>query len=172
MKHIKLIKWSLITLFTLTILALGFIKTVRWFDDNQVVLTFPIQVNIYKPVQVVKRELLRPQIIEAYNELPTIKDLTPVGKMICDTWGVYDCRVALAVAKAESNMKVDAIGINSSSVDIGLFQINSVHLKKPECSLDKIVTAEGNIACAYSIWQDQGWRPWVTFTNGSFKNNL
>ena len=145
----------------------------NWFNANRFLFQAPIEITLHKPLQIVKRELLRPQIIEVVNELPELKDLTPVEVKICNKWGSYECKIAVSVARAESGMRHDAIGVNTNgSVDIGLFQINSIHYKKDECSLDKIVTVDGNIDCAYSIWEASGWSPWVVFQTGAFKGEL
>ena len=170
-KRIILVIASVILLISM-LLALV-IQTNNWFNDNKFLFQSPIQITLHKPVQIVKRELLKPTIIEIVNEIPTLKDLTPIEEYICEKWGAYECKIALAVAKAESGLRKDAIGVNTNkTVDIGIFQINSIHYKKDECSLEKVVTAEGNVDCAFSIWEEQSWQPWVAFTNGSFKSKL
>lgn len=146
-----------------------------WFNENKFIFQSPVTVTFNKPVQIVKRELLRPQIIEIVNELPEMKDLTPIESYICDDrhWGLLNCRIALAVAKAESNLRADTFNVNTNgSIDIGIFQINSVHYKKPGCSLQDVTDPYKNVDCAYQIWKDSGFHPWSVFKNGSFKEEL
>ena len=170
---VKLIKYSLGVIGSLLLTLWLVVIINNWFNDNKFLFQSPIQITLHKPVQIVKRELLKPTIIEIVNEIPTLKDLTPIEEYICEKWGAYECKIALAVAKAESGLRKDAIGVNTNkTVDIGIFQINSIHYKKDECSLEKVVTAEGNVDCAFSIWEEQSWQPWVAFTNGSFKSKL
>ena len=94
-------------------------------------------------------------------------------KYICDKWGIADCKIALAVAKAESGMREQAFNINTNNtVDIGIFQINSIHFNKEGCSLKEITDAYKNVDCAYQIYKASGWNAWSAFNNSSFKNNL
>lgn len=163
---------STLTLFVLAGLYTLLVIMNTWFNEHKFIFQSPVTITFNKPVQVVKRELLRPQIIEVYNELPTIKDLTPIEEYICDKWGPYDCKVALSIARTESGMRADAIGINANSVDLGIYQINSVHYKKPGCSLQEVADPYKNVDCAYSIWLEQGWNPWTVWKSGAFKENL
>ena len=83
-------------------------------------------------------------------------------------------RIALAVSKAENGTRQpDRFNINTNgTIDIGIFQINSVHFKREGCSLAEIVDAYKNVDCAYQIWQEQGWNPWVAFTTNKYLGHL
>ena len=74
----------------------------------------------------------------------------------------------LAIAKAESNFKNDAVNVNKNgSRDCGIFQINSIHgydcewLKDPHNNLD----------AARKVYEKQGLRAWATY-NYAIRNNL
>jgi len=77
------------------------------------------------------------------------------------------------VARAESGWLSSATNDNTNtSVDYGLFQINSIHAA---------ILAGGNWAdpqdnakMAYKVWTDAGrkWSPWVTYWSGSYKKFL
>ena len=160
------------SIFTLFVLAGILTKAVSsFFDSNRLVFNRPVEVKLTAPIKIEARvpEVVKETLILDYPEEVD----TPIEKYICEKWGPYDCRTALAIAKAESGLREDAININTNdTIDVGVFQINSVHFKKPGCSLKEIVNAEKNIDCAYSIWKAQHWQPWVAFLNSSFKKHL
>lgn len=66
----------------------------------------------------------------------------------------------VAIARAESRFKPDAININrDGSVDIGIFQINSVHGYDREWLKD----VRNNLTAAREIYEKQGLTAWATF---------
>jgi hypothetical protein len=143
----------------------------QWFEHHRLLFHSPIEVALFQPVRVEER---KPEIIieKFLLDYPDEID-TPIEKYICEKWGPFDCKTALAIAKAESGIREDAININANNtIDYGIFQINSVHFKKPGCSMKDLVIEEKNVDCAYSIWKAQGWTPWVAFNNGNFKTHL
>src|SRR3972149_4069999 len=85
----------------------GIQQVAKWFNENQIIFN-----------QVKKVALTYPEEID-----------TPIEKYICERFGPYQCINALAIAKSESSLREDAIGININSIDIGIFQINSIHFK-------------------------------------------
>lgn len=96
--------------------------------------------------------------------------------MICaKSW---DCNTALAVAKAESGMRCDAIGdghiaFTKNEIEYGksygVFQIRYL-VGRPDPS--KLLDCAFNINHAHGMYLAQGWRPWSAFTNGSYKKFL
>lgn len=77
--------------------------------------------------------------------------------------------VMIAIAKAESNLDPKAININTNkSIDIGLFQINSVHDKEQL----KLFDVDTNIEVAREIYEKQGLQAWASFNNKSFMKFL
>lgn len=169
----KILKITGIIGFSMITTLLAVIQVNKWFEKNKFFFQWPLQLTLHKPIQIVERELLRPQIIEVVNELPQIKDLTPIEEYICDTFGPYDCRLALAVFSAESNLREDAYNCNSNgSLDLGPAQINSVHWEKEGCGLQDLVDPYKNIECAKQIYDASGFGAWTVFKNGAFKSKL
>ena len=73
----------------------------------------------------------------------------------------------LAIMRAESgcNPRSDNTGLNrDGSNDKGLFQINSIHGFSDAERLDPI----RNIEIAFRIWQNQGYRAWSAYSNGTY----
>ena len=167
-------EYSVIALGTVLLtcgLAYNGLKRVNtWYDGHQLVFNRPVSVIFKKPIEVKERQIEIKQIVEVINEIPNPVDLhTDAEKYIYEKFGIEDYKVAIAVAKAESGMKEGRIGINTNNtIDVGEFQINSIHFNRPGCSLKEVATTRGNIDCAYQIFKEQGWNPWVAFKNGNF----
>jgi hypothetical protein len=144
-----------------------------FFENNYLQFNRVLNIEIKRPIEIKKKEILSPivkyiELIDYPNEIDT-----PLEEYICKKFGPFECKTALAIAKAESGLKEDAVNINKNgTIDIGIFQINSVHFNQEGCSLKDIVFAEKNVDCAHKIFEKQGWEPWVAFINGSFKKQL
>lgn len=76
-----------------------------------------------------------------------------------------ECKTALAVSLAENGTRacnrVSKPNSNGST-DYGIFQINSVHLKKG-WTIEELKDCRKNIDYAYQIYQKQYFYPWVTY---------
>lgn len=81
--------------------------------------------------------------------------------------------MALAISQAENGTRqCDRTNINkNNSLDIGVFQINTVHLKKG-WKLTDLTDCHKNVDYAYTIFKAQGWTPWVTYNIGAYKKFL
>lgn len=145
-----------------------------WFDKNQITtkpilqisakVNKPIQVTPRQPVEKPNEELVK---MVAENEKPEL------AKYICEKFGEANCAVALAVAKAESGMRCDALNINVGSADLGVFQLNTIHLAKGGgWTLSKMGDCYGNVDLAYELWKQNGWGAWVAYTNRSYLAKL
>jgi Lysozyme like domain len=143
-----------------------------WFDTHTLQFNKMIQVQLQKPIEVKDRETQTKEIIQVVNELPEYDQLNDIEKYICDKWGSYKCATAIAIAKSESGLREQAIGINDNSIDVGIFQINSVHFSKEGCSLKELVDAKKNVDCAYKIYEASGWNAWSVYKSGVFKEKL
>lgn len=155
-------------------LLVSFWKAVNsWYDSHYFQFNQPVKITLAKPVEIKERKLETTQIVEIVEQIPTLDNLQPIEQYICEKWGVYDCKTALAIARAESGMREDAININTNNtIDVGIYQINSVHFKKDGCNLKDLVDQYKNVDCAYQIYEAQGWSPWVAFKTGSFAGHL
>lgn len=139
------------------------IKIDDFFDHYTLELASPIKVVFQTPVQVVERKAKIKYVKEFIESLP--KPETPLDNYICEKFG-NECQIALLVARAESNMNEEAININKNgTIDMGIFQINSVHWKKEGCNPKSLLDARKNVNCAYKIFQGSGWEAWATFKN-------
>ena len=94
-------------------------------------------------------------------------------------------KIALAVAKGESGLKVDAKGWNCRygkkstsckvadrgkawSVDCGLYQINVIAKECPE----HLLNPDENIQVARKMYEARKWSPWVAFNNKQYLNHI
>lgn len=79
--------------------------------------------------------------------------------------------MALAISQAENGSRrcdrVSPVNTNGS-VDIGIFQINAT-AHRAKASIDQLKDCTINIKIAKQIFDRQGWSPWVTYNNGSYK---
>ncbi len=163
-------KIALITLFVIGVLtAIAFLvsKVALWFDNNKLIIKSPIVITTQKMVSVTPRvtQVVSPIVVIDYPEEVD----TDIEKYICQKFGLMDCKMALAIAKAESGLKCDAIGINADSADIGVFQLNTAHLKRGgNWTLANMGDCYRNVDLAYELWKEQGFSPWVAFNTGAY----
>lgn len=155
-------------------LYFSFRGAVDFFDGYTFVFRPMIEVQVNQPVSVIERRPRVETVVQIINALEPLDSASlPIEKYICEKFGAYDCKTAIAIARAESGMREDAIHANTNgTVDIGIFQINSVHFSKIGCSLKELAVAESNVDCAYLIWERQGWKPWAVYGNGAFTKEL
>lgn len=91
-----------------------------------------------------------------------------IEQEIADVFG-SESRLALAVAKAESSLNPMAVNRNrNGSKDIGIFQINDRH----GWSDEELFDWRTNIRIAKELRDSRGWREWVVFNNGTYKQFL
>jgi hypothetical protein len=145
-----------------------------WFDAHEIRFNKVIQVQTQWPITIVERQVAITQIVQVMNQIPNPVDLkTDTEKYIYERFGLSDFKLAIAIARAESGLREDAININTNNtIDVGIFQINSIHFKKAGCSLKEVATMKGNVDCAYQIYKASGWSPWVAFSTGAFIDKL
>ena len=83
--------------------------------------------------------------------------------------------VAVAIVKAESGLRADAVNPNNSNgtIDIGCWQVNSVHLKKKTVTIDELLDCKKATDWVYeNLYLYQGFSPWVAFNSGSYLAKL
>lgn len=83
-----------------------------------------------------------------------------------------DADKAIWMARCESGLRKDAINTKNrnGSVDYGVFQINSVHIKRHGDEFTK--DWRENVRVAKKIYDEQGFRPWVCAKAIGEKNYL
>lgn len=97
---------------------------------------------------------------------------TAIEKLICSK--DWDCKLAIAIFKAESGLRCEAVGdghlkVGEYGASYGIAQIRYLKGRpKPEQLLD----CEFNINYAYGMYKAQGWKPWSAYTNGAYKKHL
>lgn len=133
----------------------------------------PVKVKFQTPVYATRRTATIITITAAAKTSSDINPLTPDQQYLCNKFGA-DCKIALAIFRAESGMNHNAIGINKNgSVDFGCMQINSVHLKNIDTSTVNLLNCHDNIDVAYKIFtQQKNFSAWTAYTNGSYKKYL
>lgn len=88
-----------------------------------------------------------------------------VYKLIC-SYG-WNCKTALAIARAESGLNCKAIHLNRNNTeDFGLMQINSIHAAKYQGR--DIFDPQVNLDVAFQIYKASGWHAWATFNDKSY----
>lgn len=162
--------------------AYGLVQYGEWSLSWKRIWQLPVVVKLQVPTYVAKREpvyMLSPLAEEVIN--PLVKDMTPIEKKICDKWGAYECKTALAVFRCESGLRKEAV--NWETKDIGTTQINWPIWEKPikekfGYTLVDMFDEDKNLEVAYWIY-DRGdgtegdgmgnYSAWVAFTSGSFR---
>lgn len=147
--------------------------TNRFFEQNTFKFQSPVQFQ--KPMWVEKRPVALSNPIFSHAEAAVETEYSdPLEQMIFDKFNAkFGKKVgheAVAVSWAENGTRVcDRVNINKKdkSWDIGLFQINSIHLKR--FKLERLVSCEQNVEVAIQIYSEQGWNPWVAYNNGNWK---
>lgn len=168
-------KAILITAVGLCVVFIGFIafKSVAlWFDYNRIVYR-PLDINIQTPkISIEERPLLNPVIeVMAYP----VEVENDIEQYICDTFGTYECQVAIAVMRAESKGNAEAWNYNTNgTLDIGLWQINEINWDTCNMTMKDLLDPYKNTDCAKIMYDrsDESFSPWVAFWTGSFKEEL
>src|SRR3990167_3875267 len=178
-------KTKIFALLGVFILAVGLgyqsVKRVNeWFTSHELVFNQVVNLELKRPIEIIEREVATQEIIRIIETIPAPEDLeTDIEHYIYEKFGIENYRLALAIAMAESHMNCNAIGLNETSVDLGLFQVNSLWLK--DYSLLQLADCKGNVDAAYRIW-DRGdgeegngkgsFNPWTVAKNGAYLKYL
>ena len=138
----------------------------NFFDKNYLQFNKVLTVILKVPVEIKKRV---PQVKTLVLDYPGEID-TPIKKYICDKFGPYDCKVALAINASEGNFVDEVFHVNNNStIDFGCWQINQIHIKSGS------ITAKDALDCYKATdWafnkfkRDGGWGAWVGYTSGKY----
>lgn len=87
----------------------------------------------------------------------------------------WDIRIMMAIARAE-NRNCDPLKHNLTNTEnhgvcigsYGVLQVACVHFRPGEDRNDTATV----VKVAYRVWQSGGYKPWSTFTNGSYREYL
>src|SRR3990167_10264295 len=96
------------------LILMGWLKVNSFYKDHFIQTNVPVEVK-FRPVFEVKAKE-EPKVIEKQMVLEYPDEIdTPIEKYICEKFGPFDCKTALAIAKAESGLREDALGVNTNS---------------------------------------------------------
>jgi len=111
-----------------------------------------------------------PYIEIASQDHSSSKDLTfiPIERKIKQTFP-NNFPIMLAIAKAESALNSFATNTDNSdgSVDVGIFQINSIHKYSGD-----LTDVDYNLQCAREVFNREGVGAWNAYNNGKYKDFL
>lgn len=160
-----------VPLLIIAAIALGVL--LWWFTSHYTVsLQNPVQIHLQWPVVVAERNLTE-EAEEAKADQHGYR-LSAWQQYACKKFG-SDCRIALAIQRAENPRgKCEIYHYNSDgTLDWGYFQINTVHLMRPDLNLRDLLDCKANIDFAYRLYQEKhGFSPWSTYKNGRYRQFL
>ena len=125
-----------------------------------VVSEMVFQMVTYKLGEYLHNQIYLPSIVKVTR--PPLAELPPIAR-IHRIWG-ENAEMAISIAKAESGLRCGAV---SPTNDYSIFQLNIVHSWRGD-----ITDCTENIKIAKQIFDEQGWRPWVAYQNGEYKQFL
>lgn|SRR3990167_7850406 len=103
--------------------------------------------------------------------VPKISTL-PLEAKIRHLWG-KEAKMAISIAKAENSRHICDLEVlePNGTKSYGIFQINSVHLKKGY-TVSQLKDCDQNILIAKSIYDKSGWSLWSSYKNQAYKKYL
>lgn len=129
---------------------------------------------------VLVQEIEQPQLVkqEAATEEPKPQQSFP--NKGCETYRAevakydWNVNIALAIMKAESGCRTNAVGDNRVIGGIyapscGLLQIRTLS-GRPNC--DQLKNPATNIAWAHKLYRASGWKPWTVYKTGAYRAYL
>ena len=137
-------------------------------QEFSVALRSPVQLLFRSPLVVSRRvdtPITRQVRREQHSPLTTFQQYT------CEKFGPA-CHTALAIQRAENPTGQCEIYHSNSdgSLDWGYFQINTVHLKRPDVNLRDLLDCKANIDFAYKLYtENHGFGAWSTFRSGAYR---
>jgi hypothetical protein len=159
------VSWAFIAL----LVILSTIQGLEYFNIYKVGIQNPVQFRNFINIEP-RPVLLNYKIIKEAQAKEPAQMTTE--EYICHVFG-RDCKIALAISQAENGTRqCDRFGVNTNNtIDVGIFQINSTHLKKG-WKLTDLLDCHKNIDYAHQLYQEQGFNPWVAYQNQSYKRFL
>lgn len=120
-------------------------------------------------------KLTKPKVRVLKAVVPVDKET--VAKKIREVFGA-DAEVAIAIARAESGLRTEAVGdmslaFNDNGVikgmSCGIFQIRIIG-NRPTC--EQLQDLDTNVRYAYGMFKAQGWNPWSVYHSQSYLSYL
>jgi hypothetical protein len=139
-----------------------------WVQSQYTIgLQSPIAVRLRSPIVLTERPIDADQA-EADQQG---RRLSGWQRYTCGKFG-RDCRLALAIQRAENPQgECEVYHYNANgTLDWGYFQINTVHLQRPDVNLRDLLDCGANIDFAYKLYVEKGgFGPWSTYKNGRYR---
>jgi hypothetical protein len=146
---------------------------VWWFQSHYTVsFQSPVSVRLRSPIALTERAA--PEDAEQAQADQHGRRLSGWQRYACSRFG-RDCRLALAIQRAENPQgKCEIYHYNrNGTLDWGYFQINTVHLQRPDVNLRDLLDCNANIDFAYKLYVEKGgFEPWSTYKNGRYRQFL
>jgi hypothetical protein len=144
-----------------------------WFSVHYAVaFQSPLKIRFQAPLLITER--VDPAETAAARQDQQGRRLSGWQQYTCRKFG-RDCRVALAIQRAENSAgKCEIYHYNSDgSLDWGYFQINTIHLQRADLNLRDLLDCRANIDFAYKLYVEHGgFSPWSTFRSGAYLQYL
>jgi len=117
--------------------------------------------------------------VSKQDSQPVVKPAEQVAQSVkadCSLVNKYDwnVRVAYAICMAESGGNPNARGVNTNGTDdVGLMQINSIHVASGAITDAGRYDPEQNVAYAYRLYKGRGnFTAWSAYNNGKYARFL
>jgi len=174
-------KWSSVSELLFPLVAIAGMAVVVVHTEYSISLRTPLRLGwqwpaIFSPriVGEETRPAVSPRIEEGKIQVDQFgHKLTAFQQYACNKFGSA-CGVALAIQRAENPRgDCEIYHYNTDgTLDWGYFQINTVHLKRPEVNLRAMLNWRANIDFAYQLYTERGFQPWTTYRNGVYPQFL
>ncbi len=112
-----------------------------------------------RQVEAVEETSSTKTVVVVVEEKPTAPTNKPIKEKICEVFG-DECENAWKIVSECENKSLDPSLVHKNSngtVDVGLFQINSIH----GYSEEYLKNIDNNIRVAYRIFKMGGWSQWA-----------
>lgn len=154
--------------------SVAILAATAWWFQSRYTLSFqwPLRVGLQSPIVVSERLLSDVAALARADQ--DGRRLSAWQEYACRKFGA-DCRVALAIQRAENSPgKCEIYHYNSNgTLDWGYFQINTVHLERPGLNLRDLLDCKANIDFAYQLYVEKGgFSPWSTYRSGAYRQYM
>jgi hypothetical protein len=160
--------------FTPLLFAAGILLPIAWWVQAHYTVTVQTPMRLRFQSPVVFTERMNADALEGAEIDQNGRSLTRWQRYACAKFGT-ECRLALAIQRAENpqgNCEIYHYN-NNGTLDWGYFQINTVHLQRPDVNLRDLLDCKANIDFAYRLYVERrGFTPWSTYNNGRYRQFL
>lgn len=149
-------------------------KIQDFFKNNEVAFALPVEAKVWTNRVVSVKAVEKPKTVLVEKDTTRIKviehakDKTLVQK-VYDAFNAkgLDGQKGVAVMYAESGGNCNAVGVNSDSADLGLFQLNTKY-QLPKSNLKDFGDCDKNLEYAVNLVVEQGWGVFSSVNSGAY----